>query len=149
MALFAVDNIYRVWNSEAIESANGLLRSVFLFVQYFLLGVSSVYIAQNLIMLFGFLPDKNHFFNTQYFKDLQVLKKEHIGRYMPHQVHGLHALFCMLFTGTIFGLNLYFHFLPRNLMIWTVFVVFPIGINAYEKAVERNRHAELPDQHTN
>jgi len=69
MALLAIDNIYSVYQNGQIEDSVFFLDKLSIGLQYFLLGVCSIYIAQNIMMIIGFLPDKNRFFNKDYFKD--------------------------------------------------------------------------------
>ena len=64
--LFAVDNIFRVYQNEQIENAE-ISHGLYIGLQYFLLGVSSIYIVQNFLMLFGFFPGKGTFFNDGIF----------------------------------------------------------------------------------
>ena len=132
MMLFAVDSIYRVYQNEQIENTPDLTSGLYVGLQFFLLGVSSLYIAQNFLMVFSFLPGKGTFFNDQYFKDLKQLKEDHINRYSDKQVSILHSIFCVLFSATIFALNHYFQILPRHLAIWAVFVIFPFFVMLYE-----------------
>jgi hypothetical protein len=132
MVLFAVDNIYSVYQNEQIEDTAILSQGLLIGLQYFLLGVCSIYIVQNFMMLVGFLPGKGTFFNDKYFKDVVNLKNEHIARYSDIQVNKLYSLFCLLFVGTVFSLNYYFKLLPRNTSIWLVFVIFPYIILIYD-----------------
>ncbi|MFD3001268.1 hypothetical protein ACFS7Z_12910 [Pontibacter toksunensis] len=126
MMLFSIDNIYRVFQNEQIENSGNITNGFYTGLQFFLLGVSCIYIIQNLLMVAGFLPGKGTFFNTQYFRDLQNLKSDHIKRYSDRQVSILHSFFCVLFAGTIFGLNYHYQILPRHTTIWIAFVTFPI-----------------------
>ena len=137
MALFAVDNIYRIYQNEQIEATTDLISGAYIALQYFLLGVSSIYIAQNIYMLICFLPRKERFFNAEYFKYLKELKNTHIKRYSASQVDIKHALFCFFFTVTAFALNHYFHLLPRHLAIWVVFVLFPYILPLYDYALRK------------
>ncbi len=131
MVLFAVDNIYRVYQNEQIENTVEITHGLYIGLQYFLLGISSIYIVQNFIMLTGFLPGKGTFFNSQYFKDVKELKSSHIKRYSDRQVSISHSFFCVLFTGTIFFLNYHYQILPRHIAIWTIFVIFPYILSIY------------------
>ncbi|PKV67068.1 hypothetical protein [Pontibacter ramchanderi] len=129
MVLLAFDNAWSVFQNEQIEATSNLTNGVYVAGQYFLLGISCIYMMQNFMMVTGFLPGKGTFFNKQYFRDLNELKGKHISRYSTEQVDRLHSLLCVLFTGAIFWLNHYFNLLPRNFMIWTVFIVFPIVLS--------------------
>ena len=117
---FAIDNIFRVFRNPDIESlyfSDGLYISL----QYFLLGVSAVYIMQNYLLLVAFLPSKN----GNYKQDLKENKRDHIERFSDEQVNIGQSLFCIVFTVTVYWLNHKFQILPRHTMIWLVFVTFP------------------------
>ncbi len=140
MMLFAIDNIYRVYQNEQIENTADITHGLYIGLQFFLLGVSSIYIIQNFIMLIGFLPSQGRFFNAQYFQDFRELQSSHLDRYSDKQVHILQAFFCVLFAGTIFGLNYHYQILPRHLAIWIVFVTFPFIMAFYEAATYRGNY---------
>src|SRR5690606_5365566 len=94
MFAFAIDNIIRVFSNPNIENSKYLSDSLFIGIQYFLLGVSVVYIMQNYILLAGFLPSRN----GNYRKELMENKKDHINRYSDEQVNIGHSIFCIVFT---------------------------------------------------
>ena len=126
MLLFSIDNINRVYNNPDIETTQFLSDSLFIALQYFLLGVSSMYIVQNAIMLLGFLPGKGTFFNRQYFNDLHELKTNHVDRYSDEQVYIGYSIIFMVLTCCIYGINYFYHFVPTYTAIWIVFVIVPI-----------------------
>lgn len=129
MVLFASDNIYRTYQNQEIEVVDNLPIAILIGLQFFLLGVSSIYMAQNVFMLIGFLPGKGTFFNARYFRELKELKDDHVKRYSDKQVSLFDSLFCLATAGGMFYLNYQFQFIPRNLAIWTVFVIFPILVS--------------------
>lgn len=137
--LLATENIIRTFQNEQIENTEDITSGFYIGLQYFLLGVSSVYILQNYAMLLGFLPDKKRFFNEQYYKDLKELKSEHIKRYSMQQIDILHSLYCIIFTGGIFSLNFYYKVVPKHTAIWMVFVSFPFIMFVYEFIKKRNK----------
>ena len=92
-------------------------------------------------MLMGFLPGRGAFFNAKYFRDLKELKSDHIKRYSDRQVSILHSFFCVLFTGTIFGLNYHYQILPRHIAIWIVFVTFPFILIIYDIATRGKNYS--------
>lgn len=118
--VFAIDNIIRVFSNPDIENSY-LSESIYISLQYFLLGVSAVYIIQNFMLLAAFLPSKN----SNYKKDLKENKKDHIDRYSDKQVNITQSLLCILFTATVYWINHKFHILPRHTMIWLVILIFP------------------------
>lgn len=135
--LLATENIIRIFHNEQIENTEDITSGFYISLQYFLLGISSVYIAQNYFMLIGFLPGKGTFFNQQYFKELKELKSEHIKRYSMEQINVLYSMFCIVFTSGIFYLNFHYKVVPKHIAIWIVFVVFPFGIYIYEYLTKR------------
>ena len=120
MFAFAIDNIIRVFSNPDIESSY-LSDGLYISIQYFLLGVSAVYVTQNCMLLAAFLPSRN----GNYKSDLKENKKDHIDRYSDEQANIGHSLFCILFTATVYSLNHRFQILPRHTMIWLVFLTFP------------------------
>jgi hypothetical protein len=124
MALLAIDNIYSVYQTGQIEDSVFSIDKVIIGLQYFLLGICSIYIVQNIMMILEFLPGKRRFFNKEYFKDLKVLKKDHINRYSENQSNILLSFICLILPGSFFILNNNLDLLPRNTAIWIVFLVF-------------------------
>lgn len=122
MFAFAIDNIISVFNNQDIESSKYLSQALYVGLQYFFLGISAVYIMQNYLLLAAFLPSKN----GNYKNDLKENIKDHIDRYSDKQVYIGYSLFCILFAGSIFWLNHRYQVLPRNTMIWFVFLTFPL-----------------------
>jgi hypothetical protein len=122
MFAFAIDNIISVFNNQDIESSKYLSQALYVGLQYFFLGISAVYIMQNYLLLAAFLPSKN----GNYKNDLKENIKDHIDRYSDKQVYIGYSLFCILYAGSIFCLNHTYQVLPRNTMIWFVFLTFPL-----------------------
>lgn len=121
MFAFAVDNIFRVFDNPDIESTY-LSDGLYIGLQFFLLGVSAVYIMQNYILLARFLPSKN----GNYRRDLKENKKDHIDRFSDEQVLTGHSILCIIYAVTFYGLNYKYQILPRHTMIWLVFFTFPL-----------------------
>lgn len=126
MIVFGIDNIISVYRAGNIEAGINIFDSIILTAQYFLLGISSIYIFNNYYMLSGFLPGKGEAFTEKYKKELREHKKRHLDRYSAEQVNTKYSLLCVIFSGAIFGLNKYYEIFPRNFIIWSVFITFPI-----------------------
>jgi hypothetical protein len=118
---FAIDNIIRVFSNPDIEISY-ISDGLYIGLQYFLLGVSAVYIMQNYMLLAAFLPSKS----GNYRNDLKENKKDHIDRYSDQQVSTGHSVFCILYAGTLYWLNYTYQILPRHTMIWLVIMAFPL-----------------------
>lgn len=121
MALLAIDNIYNIYQNGQIEDSIFFLDKLLIGLQYFLLGVCSIYIAQNIMMIIGFLPDKNRFFNKEYYKDLKVLTNDHVNRYSDKQSNLILSSICLIIASLFFMLNFNYDLMPRNTAIWLVF----------------------------
>lgn len=128
MFAFAVDNIYRVYHNEDIETTSYLSQGIYIGLQYFLLGVSAIYITQNYILLAGFFPNRN----SNYKNDLKETKRNHIERYSENQVYIGHSILCIFYAVSLYGLNYKFEILPRHTMIWLVFLTFPLLLKLIE-----------------
>lgn len=131
MILFAIDYIVSVFRNGEVSDALSFQEGSFIFVQYFLLGVSAIYIAQNINMIFGFLPsrDEKMFQNSLRRKRL---KKDHIDRYSEIQVSVWYSLICMVYSASLFWINYKYQFITKQFIIWIVFVSFPIIILCIE-----------------
>ncbi|WPO79959.1 hypothetical protein [Flavobacterium sp. KACC 22761] len=136
--LFSIENIIRTFQNQQIENTGNLFESLYIGLQYFLLGVSSVYIVQNYCMLIAFLPSKGSFFNKKYYAEIKEAKAEHINRFSTEQIKISNALFCLIFASTFFYLNHFYKAVPKNIAIWLVFVTFPILLNFYKSLKQRN-----------
>lgn len=121
---FAVDNIFRVLGNSKPRPSENLSSGLSIAIQFFLLGVSAIYIVQNFMMLAAFLPSKH----GNYWKDLKRNKKDHIERYSDKQVNTKHSIFCIAFTGTVYTLNHIYQFWPRHTMVWLVLFTFPFVV---------------------
>jgi len=125
MLLLAIDNIRRVYGLGYIEHAQDWQTIVLIIGNYFLLGISSIYMAQNAMMLVGFLPGRGTFFNTKYFKEIDVLKRDHIKRFSGEQASFSTVLLCALYAFAVFGSNMHYQWVRSNFAIWMVFLTFP------------------------
>lgn len=139
MVLFSADNIFRTYQSGPIETSSNLMDAIFIGLQFFLLGISSIYIAQNLYLLFGFLPGRGEFFNKAYFKTLKEVKNDHIKRFSKIQASLAYSISCITLTGITFYVNYHFQILPRNMAIMIVFLVYPYLLNLFDAVFQQNK----------
>jgi hypothetical protein len=136
MIVFAVDNTYQVFQNEQIENITNTSDALYVALQYFLLGVSSIYMVQNILLIGAYFPGRDEFFNEAHFKTVSETNKKHIERYSKEQVSALHSFYCILFAAAIFGLNYYFELFSRNVTIWLVFVLVPILLHVSVKKLK-------------
>ncbi len=126
MLLFSIDNIYHIYKNENIETSLYLSKEAFTAIQFFFLGISSIYIAQNSLMFLRFIPTRGAFFNSEYFNGLYDLKREHVERYSEEQVHFGYSIIYIIVVLIVYWMNYKFHYLPRNTIIWACMVLLPI-----------------------
>lgn len=122
---FALDNIIRVFTNKNIEDSEYFSEGLYIWLQYFLLGISAIYIMQNFFLLTDLLPNRN----GNYKKDLIQAKKVHIKRYSDKQVSRKDSLVCFLYCFSFYYLNSVYDILPRHTMIWLVIFTFPFFVN--------------------
>ena len=121
MIIFAIDYIYVTYQNGQIEDSVLLKDKFFVGIQYFLLGICSIYIFQNIMMIFGFFPGKGSFFNKRYFEDVRELKKDHIDRYSKKQSTFLLSAIYTTTTVCFFIANYKYEIFPPIIAIWLIF----------------------------
>jgi hypothetical protein len=124
MIIFAVDHIYRVFNFNYFFDYK-ILNDGLNTLQYFLLGVSLIYIFQNVYMLLVYLPDRHSCYGKEQMKDIRKMNKTHIDRYSNNQIKITDALIALVFTTGIYYINYQYKIMPRHTLIWLLFWIFP------------------------
>ncbi len=135
MIIFAIDHIYRVFNFKYFID-NKTINDGVNTVQYFLLGISLIYIFQNMYMLLVYLPDKR-WYNEDKINDIKIMNNTHIERYSNSQIKITDALIVLLFTSGIYYLNYHYKIIPRNTLIWILFWIFPFIIWCKELIIKK------------
>lgn len=125
MIIFSFKHIFRVITSFEVEEIT-ILNGLLILVQFFILGVASMYIIQNLSMLAVYLPDKYSFYDKAHMKAIRAMNKMHIDRYSDKQVTRFDSIFCIIFCLTMYVSNHKYQFVPRHTAIWIVFLTFPL-----------------------
>lgn len=88
--------------------------------EFFILGVSLIYIFQNAVLVLGYLFVK---------KDEQIRKKlndRHIQRYSSKQVNIKDSIFIIILCVCVYTANFLLELIPRETLIWIVFILTPI-----------------------
>lgn len=125
MIIFAVDYIYRVFNLDYFVE-NQFLNSGLNTLQYFLLGVSLIYIFQNAFMLLEYVPSKHRFYGKEHMKDIRKMNKTHIKRFSMVQVKISDSFIVLGIVSLVYFINFRFQLMPRHTMIWLVLWLYPI-----------------------
>ena len=124
--ILSFDNILKVYHNRDIEQMASLSESTFAFLQFFFLGISSIYIAQNIIMVGAFLPGKH------YLETVREIAEIHIERYSDEQVYLFDAVLVLIISLVAFAVNYRFQYMPTNFMIWSLITITPyyvMGVN--------------------
>lgn len=124
--ILSIDNLVQLFRQGDLSLERAYTDNVLLFSQYFFLGISSLYLFQNLMLLFEFFPNK---YGGSYFSNLKVTYRDHIERMSIQPVSIKKTLFYLTMTVSIYSSNFYYDLLPSNMMIWAVIIVLPVLID--------------------
>ncbi len=125
MVIFGIDYIYRVYNFDYFVN-NKIINEQLNILQYFLLGVTLIYIYQNAFMLLVYIPSKRRFYGKEHMKEIRAMNKTHIKRYSQKQIKISDSLLALITTSVIYYLNYIYHTIPRHTLIWLIFWIFPL-----------------------
>lgn len=137
MIAFGLDSIMYAYSLWEIETYTVLDNFIKIGGQYFLIWCSIIYTVQNVLMIVGYLPDKNTFFNERYFQEIKKLSNEHIQRYSPKQVSRIDSLFVVCLVVGIFMINHKFQIASRQTATWWVFVFLPIILHYFNTYIKK------------
>ena len=87
---------------------------------FFLLGISAIYVANNLLQILELNP-----FNDVSKKEKRQIRRRHLLRFSPGQVPAWHSAACLAYATVLFAANFIYGVLPRITVIWLVIVSFP------------------------
>lgn len=146
MSIFSLVYIYRVYHFQYFTG----IYSIDYFInilQHFLLGISLVYIIQNLRMVAVYVPSKNSFFDKDHLTRIARMNKLHIGRFSLEQVRIKDSLLLSMVSVVVFSANYIFNFLPELTLIWIVFWTAPFLIAIKDRVsikAARERNSSKP-----
>lgn len=135
---FAIDNISRVFSNQYIETSEYLSQGLYIGLQYFFLGISTIYIMQNFMLLFAFAPSRLDELLPSKYESYNM--KDLIDSFSETQVYIGHSLFCILYSVIIYIINYYYQVLPRNTIIWLVLFTFPLILQLTELINKRKSY---------
>lgn len=108
--VLAAGNCYQLYQLRNVVMVTTSAESWLLFFQYFLLGVSGIYIVQNLLLV------------AAYFFPVQGIITEahsvHLRRFSKEQVYVVDASIVIILSVSLFALNYIYEFVPVNFIIW-------------------------------
>lgn len=142
MAVFAfvyAHNVLQMDTVEQLVSDNRLWDGAYVFIEYFLLGASGAYIAQNVLMLFRYSPWPSTYFSTTYFNEVRELNESHVDRYSSDQADRREALLVLVLVGGILTSNFYLKVVAPSLAIWLCLIIAPICVGLFGKLLAQLR----------
>ncbi len=137
LLILAIDHILYHYNYGDIENFPVLYDQIFIFLQYFLLGVSGIYIAHNISMIAAYLPGK------YYRENVRKMNSLHIKRFSETQVRIKDATIVLLFSLSLFGVNAYFRLLPVNFIIWLTIGSAPFFLSGLQQFTNTRKQSSI------
>lgn len=141
MTFFASLNIYTVYKMQQIATGTDVILTLF---QHLFLGISSVYIIQNIYLIVSYIPTENWNEMKRYKKNRKNITAFHISRFSDKQVRRTHAAICFIACGLLFGINYLLDFVPANLTIWIAFLLVPLLLDAVENRYAKQQEIAQP-----
>lgn len=125
--ILAFDNIANLYRYRNIESLPGFSTAAVVFLEYFVMGISGIYLVQHLLLVAAYLPGRG------YWNTVRETNESHLGRFSDEQVFVSDSVLMTIICLLAFGCNYYFSFLPVNLAIWIVLGFSPWMLYLFRK----------------
>lgn len=127
--IFTFNNVEMIESMKLAVEKDGVLYAV----QYFILGVSSIYVVQDLLMLLRFFPNKRSpLFSDEQADNFHKLANEFAGRFSDKQVNKKHSLLFLIVASVFFSFNYYYRFIPGAYVVWITIFCFPYIVILYD-----------------
>ncbi|OCA79506.1 hypothetical protein BBH99_18700 [Chryseobacterium contaminans] len=139
--VIGVDNLMDLMGYVSFDDHNGFSDTFKIAIQYFLFGMSSIYLAQNFFLLLLLVPSKEDKDDILFYENI----RDHYGRYSESQVKRFFSIFCILYCFVLFYLNQKMKILPVNTIIWIVTFTFPVILNIMIKINDKIRKSKSID----
>lgn len=139
MLFFSINYLYRIYNSK-FEIQTNTFDNIINLIQYFLLGISLMYIFQNVFMLMVYLPSKNSFYSKNHINEIKKMNKIHIERYSKNQIKVSESIIALILSTFLYLINYKVNFIKSYTLIWMVFWIFPLLINLKNIFINKNKN---------
>lgn len=131
---FGVNNASQLISTTDLNPSLSFFPLIFITAQYFMLGISSVYMAKSLTMISGFLKGKKESAKS-YEERVRALTLMHISRVEDVQIKRGQSLTLILFSSLLFGVNYFLQLLPPGFVVWLVFITYPLVLFVYGRVM--------------
>lgn len=129
MVSISVDFFVTTFKNQNIMTADNLIDGLYFCTHYFLLGIASVHILINILMIFMILLSKNR----KFLYDFGEFYYDNIEKISLFQSRFFHSLVLLIIIGLLFILNYLFSIIPRNFSIWLIFFLSFYFLSYFEK----------------
>jgi hypothetical protein len=126
--LLTFDNLFNLTKMGDLNLAKTWQTNLLLILQYFLLGVSSLYLFQNFMLILQYLPSK---YSGSIITNFKSTTLQHIERYSELQLSKFEAFVYFSVSAISYSLNAYFKYIPPNMNIWLIIFCLPILFHYY------------------
>lgn len=121
LTILSIDNSIAVFMFPEIEHITISKDHISILMAYFFLGISTMYIVYNFILLMKYYPDKN----MKYSKQKRLANISHLKRFSKFNVNFKYAMMVLLVSTIIYSINYHYKIIHCNMAIWSVFVLTP------------------------
>lgn len=132
MLIFSIDFVFNSFQNGTIGFSSDIFQNLYIGIQYFILGISAIYFALSIFLLFEIVPGRHNFFDAIYFQNLKNLAIILIHSQTKSKARFGVALFYIAFPSILFATNYFLVFMPRPYLIWVVLVSAPLLIHLYD-----------------
>ncbi|WP_461100156.1 hypothetical protein [Spirosoma luteolum] len=118
--VLATDNILKLYKLRDIEHSTNLDSAILVFLKFFFLGISSIYIAQNIALIGAYFPGKGFVENSR------DINKKHVDRFSNDQVYIGESIIIIFISCSVYTLNYLINFASVNFTIWMNIALAPV-----------------------
>ena len=140
MFVFAIINLVGLLEGPDMGMAGTAASRLLETLDYFLFGISAIYIGQNLMMAVQLFPTED----VPFTESLREAYNDHVARYYDARPHRLFLLLLLAACIALFRLNHHYGFLPPITLVWLFFGAYSSILLAAEHYRERMESAK-PD----
>lgn len=130
VSILSVTHFFQIFQNVDISLANTWQNTFLATFQYFLLGISTIYLVQNLLLLIEFLPSRS---TTNYSAELKQAFEQHTQRFSNQQSSYSSALLCLILPICLFSINAIVQFFNPLMMVWLVIFTIQLLTRLFEK----------------
>lgn len=145
IVVLSLDNLFQLMHQGDLSLNKTWTANFILLIQYFLLGISALFLFQNMMLLLQYLPNK---YTHSYFSDIKENTQTHIKRFSEDQISWIEGVLCLGISVFVYTLNYYLRIIPPNMCIWLVIFLCPLLIQYLFAQPIQEMHQSQPQPKT-